>query len=279
VQKIAAAILSVALVLVIGAYRPRAEILIGALAFATLVTLVPLLVHAPRIATFGIAIGSRAALRRAAPIGLLALVTVAYYRIGTIALAVLADPHATATFSVAATLAFGLLMLPNAITTALLPRLSVDRDLSRLVTCTRSALAWTLAIAVPLSLAAIVIGPRAIPALLGPDYAEAGLPFVLICIGIPLIAASGVIGTALLALGRLHVLGLQVGCSLAVNVAVLVLLVPVLGAAGASLATLACEAVALVLLVRAARQWLPGLIRMRSLSVGGRVDVPDSARP
>jgi len=277
-QKIAAAAISVALVVVIGAYEPRADLLIGALALATFVTLLPLLVHAPRIADLGIATSSRAALRRAAPIGLLAIVTVAYYRIGTIALAVLSDPHATATFSVAATLAFGLLMIPNAITTALLPRLSVDRDLGRLVACTRKVLAWTLTIAVPLAVAAVAIGPYAIPALIGPEYEDAGLPFALICIGIPLIAASGVIGTALLALGRLHVLGLQVGCSLGVNIAVLVLLVPVLGAVGAALATLACEIVALLLLVRAARRWLPGLLRMRSLSMSGRVDVPDSAR-
>lgn len=278
-QKIAAGTLSVVAVILVGVSMPQADILIGALALVTFMTLVPLLVFAPRIANLGVGASSWVVLRRAAPIGLLALVTVAYYRTGTIALAVLADPQATATFAVAATLAFGLLMVPNAITTALLPRLSVDRDLGRLVTCTRSALATTLAIAVPLSIAAAVIGPYAIPTLLGPEYAGAGLPFVLICIGIPLIAASGVIGTALLALGRLRVLGLQVGCSLVVNVVALVLLVPPMGAVGASLATLACEAVALLLLVRAARQWLPGLMRPRSLSLGERVDIPGSARP
>ncbi len=134
--------------------RRGPTLLIGALALATLVPLLPLLVRAPRIADIGLAMSSWSALRRAAPIGLLALVTVAYYRTGTIALAALADSRATAAFGVAATLAFGLLMIPNAITTALLPRLSADRDSGRLEVTTRRALVWTLAIAVPVSLVA-----------------------------------------------------------------------------------------------------------------------------
>ena len=208
-ERIAAACLSVLAVIVVGLYAPRADVLIGALALATLVPLLPLLVRAPRIADLGLAMSSWSALRRAAPIGLLVLVTVAYYRTGTIALAVLADSRATAAFGVAATLAFGLLMIPNAITTALLPRLSADRDSGRFEVTTRRALVWTLAIAVPVSLVAAAIGPSVIPAAFGPEYEGAGLPFALICLGIPIIAVSGVLGTALLAVGRLQALGVS----------------------------------------------------------------------
>ena len=76
---------------------------------------------------------SSTALRRAAPIGLLALATVAYYRSGTIALAVLGSANETAVFTLAASFAFGLLMAPNAITTALLPRLVVGQSIGRFV--------------------------------------------------------------------------------------------------------------------------------------------------
>jgi O-antigen/teichoic acid export membrane protein len=278
-ERIAAAGLSILTVFAVGLYAPRADVLFGALALATLLPLLPLLAHAPRIADLGLAMSSWHALRRAVPIGVLALLTIAYYRTGTIALALLADPRATASFGVASTLAFGLLLIPNAITTALLPRLAVDRASTRLVATTRRALVWTLVIAVPVSLAAAAIGPTAIPAFFGPEYDDAGLPFMVICLGIPVIAVSGVLGTALLAVGRLRALGAQVVASLIVNVAVLLLLVPSFGAVGASLATLACEVVGLVLLLRAARRVLPDLLRAGPLPVRPRIDVPDSARP
>jgi O-antigen/teichoic acid export membrane protein len=280
IARVAAACLSVLAVFVVGLYVPRADVLLGALALAALVPLLPLLVYAPRVADLGLAMSSWDALRRAAPIGMLALFTVAYYRTGTIALALLADPRATATFGVASTLAFGLLLIPNAITTALLPRLAADRHSGRghLEVTTRRALVWTLAIAVPVTLAASAIGPSAIPAVFGSEYDGIGLPFVLLCLGIPVIAVSGVLGTALLAVGRLRALGAQVVTSLVVNVAVLLVLVPFFGAVGASLATLACEAVGLLLLLRAARRFLPDLLRTASLPVR-RIDVPDSARP
>ena len=51
--------------------------------------------------------------------------------------------EATAVFGVASGIAFGLLMVPNAITTALLPRLSAEATPGQLVACTRRVLAWT----------------------------------------------------------------------------------------------------------------------------------------
>ena len=121
-----------------------------------LLTLVPLLRLAPTVADFGDDLAPLAALRRAAPIGLLALATIAYYRSGTIALAALSSADATAVYGVAAGIAFGLLMVPNAITTALLPRLSAERRPDELVACTRRALVWT-------SLNAVRSPPRARP--------------------------------------------------------------------------------------------------------------------
>jgi len=278
-QKLAAAILAVTSVVLSGIYAPRAEVLIGALALTMLLSLLPLVLHTPGIADLSVAASPLTALRRAAPIGLLALATVAYYRSGTIALAALADARETAAFSVAASLAFGLLMLPNAITTALLPRLSLEGDIGQLVACARRALVWTLAIAVPLAVVAAVVGPFAIPLLLGSTYAHAGLPFAVLCIGIPLIAASGVIGTTLLALGHLRALGVQVGCSLLVNIVALALLVPPLGSVGAAVATGVCEVAGLVLLLRAVRRALPGFVPTGLLVAGGRVEASGASPP
>lgn len=276
-QKVAAALLAASAVVLCGVFAPRADVLLGALALVALVTLVPLVVKLPAVADLSDTLGPMTALRRAAPIGLIALATVAYYRSGTIALAALGDAHETAVFSIAAGLAFGLLMLPNAITTALLPRLAVERGSVGLVTCTRRALAWTLAIAVPLAAAAAALGPVALPLLLGSEYTTAGPPFALLCVGIPIIAASGVIGTAVLALGRLRALAVQVGFSLFVNLVALALLVPSLESVGAALATLICELAGLLLLVMTARRALPGLLSIRWISPGRRATRPAAA--
>ena len=257
-QRLAVASLSVAAAAIVS----RADLLLLSLAGVMLVASAPLLLRVRDHALFESRVPPLMALRLAAPIGLLALATMIYYRSGTLALAALADPQATATFGVAASIAFGLLALPNAITTALLPRLAAEDAVGAMVDCTRRALVWTLLLAVALAAGSAAVIPAMLPRVLGSEYADARVPFVLLCVGLPLIAASGVIGTALLSLGRLRVLGTQVAASLAVNLAAVALLVPVAGAVGAALATILCEAVALALLARASRTVLPGLLTL-----------------
>lgn len=258
IQKLGAALLSVAAVAVCATFAGRGDAVLGAIAVATLISLAPMLVRAPRIAHF-----ERGphwnALLRAAPIGLIGLATLGYYRSGTLALAMFGDTHAIAAFSVATSVAFGVLAFPNAITTALLPRLSSGHESGDVVAYTRRALGWTLVLTVPLAAGAAAAGPFVLPAMLGSEYRSAAAPLALLCAGLPLIATSGVIGTALLALGRLRELGLQVTASLAVNLVALVLLIPPFGAVGAAGATLACEAVGLAALAVAAGRRLPGL--------------------
>jgi O-antigen/teichoic acid export membrane protein len=262
IQKLAAGVLSVVAALLAPVVLPRADVLLMAFALIVLVTLAPLIRRTSALADFSARVRPLSALKSAAPIGLLALATVAYYRSGTLALALLADANETAVFGVAASIAFGMLMLPNAVTTALLPRLAAEDDLHGLVTCARRALVWTLGVAVLLSAAAAVVVPVGLPLVLGSRYAGAAAPFVLLCTGIPVIAASGVIGTCLLTVGRLRPLAVQVAVSLGVNLVVLALFVPVLGAVGAASATVACELVGFVLLAHISRRALPGLIAL-----------------
>jgi O-antigen/teichoic acid export membrane protein len=274
VQRLVAALLSVAAVAVCGFAVPRADVLVAALAGVALVSLLPLAARAPRVVASGSRELRRGALRRALPLGVLALAIIAYYRSGTLALAALGDDRATAAFGVAATAAFGLLAVPNAITAALLPRLA-EQPLHDVPRLTRTALAATLAVVVPIAAIGAAAGPPLLRVGLGSGYAAAGLPFALLCAGLPLIAASGVIGTAFIAVGRLRVVALQVGTSLVVNVWALALLAPTLGAAGASLATVACEAAGLVLLVLAARRSLPGATALRRPPVKSRGELAE----
>jgi O-antigen/teichoic acid export membrane protein len=277
VQKLAAAALSVSAAVGIVVLVPRGDVLLLGLAAVSLATLVPLVVRLPAVADFDARVSPLAALRRAAPIGLIALGTIAYYRSGTIMLAALSDAQATAAFSVAAAIAFGLLMLPNAITTALLPRLAAEADRERIVASARPALVWAVAGAAGLAGMAAAVIPPLIPVALGPEYTAAALPLAILCLGVPLIAASGVIGTALLAVGRLRALGWQVAVSLAVNLAVLVALVPAAGALGASIATLVCETAGLTVLVLETRSALPGLLAIRPAPPGRSGESPSAA--
>lgn len=268
-QRLIAAILAMGAVVICGVFAPRADVLLGSLALVTLVAVLPLVLELPRVADLSDAGVPLAALCRAAPIGLMALATVAYYRSGTIVLALLGDARETAVFSVAAGLAFGLLMIPNAISTALLPRLAVEENAGSFVECTRRTLAWTFAIAVLVAGAGAALGPVLLPLLVGDQYASASYPFALLCIGIPVIATSGVIGTAVLALGRIRLLGVQVGVTLALNLVALAVLAPWLGSVGAALATVICELVGLVILMVVARRLLPGLLSIRTHWMAG----------
>lgn len=278
-QRLACAGLSIVSVTLGCLLLPRPGLVLAALALSILVTLLPLGRRARGLGDFSRSVGPLTALRRAAPIGLLALATVAYYRSGTLALAALADSTQTAAFTVAASIAFGLLLVPNAITTALLPRLSAEAETRGLVAAARPALGWTIVLATAVSVAAACAGPFALPLALGPGYTTAVAPFALLCLGLPVIAASGVIGTALLSIGRIRALAVQVACTLAVNLAALALFVPSLGAVGASLATIACELAGLALLVRFARRDLPGLVDIRPPVRSAPIEAPTAATP
>jgi O-antigen/teichoic acid export membrane protein len=267
-QKLLAAALAVGATLVCGLIVPRADVLLLALALVSLSALVPLVRGLPAIADLGSGVVSRReALRMAAPIGLLALATVAYYRSGTIVLAALGTAQETAVFTLAASLAFGLLMVPNAITTALLPRLAAEHDREGLVEYTRRTLVWTFVISVSFAAVAAAAGQVLVPHLVGSEYADARYAFAVLCLGLPIIAVSAVIATAFLAIRRLRAVGMQVSCTLLVNVAALLVLVPRLESVGAALATVAGELVGLVFLAVATRRVLPGLLSMRSIAL------------
>jgi lipopolysaccharide exporter len=198
-------------------------------------------------------------LRAAAPLGAMALATLAYYRSGTIALSLLSTPRQTAAFAAASTLAWGLLSVANAVTTGLLPRLAAAHDVAERVAVTRRALAWLSALGAVLGGLVAILAHPLLVLVFGRRYGGAAGPLALLAAATVLIAPTGVLGTALVAAGRVRPLAVQVAASLAVNLVVLVALVPRLGAWGAATATLVCEAVALALVFRAAMRELPGL--------------------
>jgi O-antigen/teichoic acid export membrane protein len=223
--------------------------LLAALAAGAAAGLWPLVRATRAAASFRAGAQRARVLRSALPLGLLSLATIAYYRAGVIALSVVGMPRETAVYAVAANVAFGLLAVPNAITTGLLPRLAAEQSDEARAAVARRAFAWTVALSGALVAVTVAAGPTLLAVVFGHRYASAAGPLRLLSVGVFLIASSGILGTALVAARAVRSLATQVISSLAVNLVALALLVPPLGADGAALATIACELVGLVVLL------------------------------
>jgi O-antigen/teichoic acid export membrane protein len=259
------------------ALAPRAGTMLIALAVANLLALVPMLRAARIVIRRGPAVRPWKSIRRAAPFGAMALATLAYYRSGTIALSAFSSSTQTARFAVASTVAWGMLCLANAVTTGLLPRLADASDAADRAAVTRRALVWITALGVVLGVGVALFARPLLVLVFGTRYGDAAAPLTVLAVATVLIAPAGVLGTALVAVGNLRPVAIQVGASLVVNVVVLVLLVPSQGALGAAAATLACETVALVLLACTAARSLPGLAALPRLRAPVTSAVPAKA--
>ena len=257
VQKLVFAALALGLTGGALAASATAEAVLLALICATVLSLASFALVGKHAAS-GAHVARWAALRRALPLGLMAIATVVYYRSGTVGLALLSTPEETAAYTVAAAVGFGLLMLPNAITTGLLPHLSAAPD-GESPTSTRRALRWSLTLSTPIAAAFALGGYVLLGPVFGAEYADAALPLAILCAAVVVIAYNGILGTALLAAGHVGVIVLQVACSLVVNLVALVALAPAFGAAGAATATLLCELVAAAMLTVASARRLPSL--------------------
>lgn len=263
-QKLLSGLLLPALICVAVAVHPTAATVLAAVVLSQAVALT---VSVRRLRRFGAAPAGRAVtrtLRATAPFALMTIATLVYYRAGTLLLAGLRPASDTAAFTVASNVALGLLVLPNAITTGLLPNLSAARTHAERVDTARRALGWTLALSLAVALAAALIAPFALTLVFGDRYHRAAAPLFVLLAADVLIGVSGVLGVLLTAAKRIRPLVVQVGTCLAVNLVVGVVLVPRFGAMGAALATLVTEVVAVAVLLVAVRAELPQLARPRS---------------
>lgn len=209
-------------------------------------------------------------LMQAIPLGALSIATLVYYRAPTVVLGVLGTALATGQFTAAATVAFGLLALPNAISSGLLPRLASTAHPEDRTATLRAALGWTLICAFVSCVAVAGVGPLVLQIGFGSDYRSADPALSILLLATIMIAASSVVGAALIAAGQIRWLVVQVSVSLAANLALALTLVPRFGAEGAAVATLISEAIALAILAPVGTRSHPGLwhIGIVNLTVG-----------
>jgi O-antigen/teichoic acid export membrane protein len=250
--KVGTAALAVALGLVC-LLDPSPEAFLAALALATIVLLVPTWALVRRVLGRAQPASAWRAARRAAPLGLMTLATLGYYRSGAIVLKLDSTSAATSHFAAASALAFGTLMVTNAITTSLLPRLSATQVAARAALVRRAGL-YALGAGLAVALLVAALARPILDLAFGPGYGAGAPALRVLMVATVLIGPSGVLGTALVTRGHLRPLYIQIGFSLAINLTLLALLGGPMGAMGGAIATLSCEGFAFLFLLVACRQ-------------------------
>jgi O-antigen/teichoic acid export membrane protein len=199
----------------------------------------------------GPAVRPRMLLRDSAPFGLMAIATLAYFRAPLVLTSFLSTPSQTAAYSVASNIAFGLLMLPAALATGLLPRLASEANADRRSSVVKAALVSSTVILGFVAAGVAATASWLIPLAFGRQYENALGPLVILLATGPVIGAAGIIGTAIVVARGTWVLAVQIAVALALNLTSGFILIPNLGAEGAALATLLTEGVSLAMLVAA----------------------------
>jgi O-antigen/teichoic acid export membrane protein len=261
IQKCSVAAATVAAGVLLAVKSERASAVVAALAVALAMSLAPLWISARRrLRAPGDRVRPKDVMQAALPFGLMAFATLLYYRLGTLVLGAVGSASATASYTVASTLAFGLLMVPNAITSGLLPRLGAQELEHEQLRTARRALRWTVVVCGLVSVLAASVAPYVLRYGFAPRYEDALVPLLLLLAGTVVIGVNGVLGTVLIARRRTSIVAAQVGASLAVNAGLAIALVPRFGADGAAIATLVTELVALAILATATLRSAPGLL-------------------
>jgi O-antigen/teichoic acid export membrane protein len=259
-QKLLSGLLLLAMIGAALVVRPSAATVLAAFLAAQALALPFALGRARRLRTAPVRRAAIDTLRATAPFALMTIATLVYYRAGTLLLAGFRPAADTAAFTIASNLAIGLLALPNAITTGLLPKLSATRSHADRLHAARRALGWTVGLCLGLTLATGLAAPSALTLVFGHRYHGATAPLFVLLAADLLIAVSGVLGTMLVASRRVRPLVIQVVVSLMFNLAAGVLLIPRFGAIGAAVATLVTEVAAVTILLVAMRGELAELI-------------------
>ncbi len=193
--------------------------------------------------------------RNSIPFALTAVTFTMYYRIDTIMISFLRGDKEVGWYNAAYQLIEGLILIATVISPVVFVRFSVLYIHSKesLKILFEKVLRYLLVIAVPISVLGVILAPRGILFLYGPQYLASGLALQTMIVGTVFIFIRILCGTMLGAVDRQTVYLKIVGASLVFNIGTNFFLIPRYGAFGASIATLLTESImGLVLLTAAA---------------------------
>jgi O-antigen/teichoic acid export membrane protein len=191
-----------------------------------------------------------ATIRRVLPFGIMMLGYALYYRIDMVMLQWLREPGEVGLYAAAYRFLDLGILLTAAVTAPFFTRLSaMAGDAAGVRTLLDQAWTPLLAVGLPVIVGTACAAEAVTVALFGDAFREAGpLLAILAWGGLPLLLIS-LPNHALIASDRVWALAGVYGLSVAINVAANLALIPLWGAAGASLATVVCEMLNLVLVL------------------------------
>ena len=192
--------------------------------------------------------------RSSIPFALTAMTFTMYYRIDTIMIAFLKGDKEVGWYNAAYQLIEGLILVATIVSPVIFVRFSVlyIRSKESLKSLFEKVSRYLLAIAVPISVIGVILAPKGILFLYGPQYQASGLALQTMIVGTVFIFLRILCGTLLGAVDRQAVYLKIVGASLVLNVGTNFFLIPRYGAFGASIATLLTETIMGVVLFTAA---------------------------
>ena len=192
--------------------------------------------------------------RSSIPFALTAVTFTMYYRIDTIMIAFLKGDKEVGWYNAAYQLVEGLILVATVVSPVVFVRFSVlyIRSKESLRSLFEKVSRYLLAIAMPISVLGVILAPKGILFLYGPQYLASGLALQTMIVGTVFIFLRILCGTLLGAVDRQAVYLKIVGASLVLNVGTNFFLIPRYGAFGASVATLLTETIMGVVLFTAA---------------------------
>jgi O-antigen/teichoic acid export membrane protein len=192
--------------------------------------------------------------RNSIPFALATMTFTIYYRIDTVMLSFLKNDKEVGWYNAAYQLVEGLILIATVISPVVFVRFSVLYVHSKesLRSLFEKVSRYMLAIAVPISVLGVILAPKGVLFLYGPQYLASGLALQTMIVGTVFIFLRILCGTMLGAVDRQMVYLKIVGASLLLNVGANFFLIPRYGAFGASIATLLTESIMGLVLFSAA---------------------------
>jgi O-antigen/teichoic acid export membrane protein len=169
------------------------------------------------------------------------------------------------------------LMSFNAVFAPMIADLYHRGEQERLQELFRTSTRWGLLLSTPLFLVILVDPAGLLAFFMGSQYADGGLPMLILAAGQMINLATGAVGFLVIMSGRPAWWLIATGSALAVNIALNLVLIPRLGLEGAALATTFSLALlfgsALILVRRALRLWPYDRSYLRLIVAGGMATV------
>lgn len=221
----------------------------------TLVGLWTIRDHLPGIFTSFKAPMAKAIMKDALPVAAMGLMGAAMLNTDIIMLGWMRSPEEIGYYSAAQKIVFTLYVIPTLAAAAVFPALTrFANDKAKFKALAESAIRNMLAIGLPIALGGIVTARGVIALFYGAEYLPAIPPFIILLLTVPLIFATGIVNSALIAQNRQKAFFLYSLMGFALNIAFNWILIPRMGITGAALATLITSAASVVYIWIVARR-------------------------